>query len=198
MRSNSGLLPALISDPEGKKKVYLLVDNLSAAAVSLAKVTHDLETGKGALPILLHDEEFGRAFTQNLKTFSEQLESIGRKLDEGQGTAGKLINDPALFDAANRLVVGVDQSALLRWLIKDRQKAAIKTEYDAAKKTAAASATPTPGATAEVRFVKAARHGRSRIHRLAPPPTVSSPGATGRWSSTTSTTSTIRPSSART
>ncbi len=144
LRSNSGLLPALISDPEGKKKVYLLVDNLSAAAVSLAKITHNLETGKGALPILLHDEEFGRAFTQNLKTFSEQLESIGRKLDEGQGTAGKLINDPALFDAANRLVVGVDQSALLRWLIKDRQKAAIKTEYDAAKKTAAAAATPTP------------------------------------------------------
>ncbi|HMF09355.1 MAG TPA: hypothetical protein VKJ00_09495, partial [Thermoanaerobaculia bacterium] len=61
---------------------------------------------------------------------TRRLDSIGRKLDEGQGTAGKLINDPSLFDAANRLVVGVDESSLLRWLVKNRQKAGIKKEYD--------------------------------------------------------------------
>lgn len=146
MKSNSGAIPALLSDPEGKKKVYALVDNLSAAAVSLARIARNLETGNGALPILLHDEEFGKAFTHNLKSFSERLDSIGRKLDEGQGTAGKLINDPALFDAADRLVVGVDQSALLRWLIKNRQKAGIKKEYDEAQK-AARMPTPTPTPT---------------------------------------------------
>ncbi|MGH9363948.1 MAG: MlaD family protein [Thermoanaerobaculia bacterium] len=147
MKSNSGAIPALLADPEGKKKVYALVDNLSAAAVSLAKVARDLETGNGALPLLLHDEKFGKEFTQNLKSFSERLDSIGRKLDQGTGTAGKLINDPELFDAAHRLVVGVDQSALLRWLIKDRQKAAIKKEYDEAQKAAPApTPTPTPPA----------------------------------------------------
>jgi phospholipid/cholesterol/gamma-HCH transport system substrate-binding protein len=143
MRSNSGAIPALLSDPEGKKKVYALVDNLSAAAVSLAKVAQNLETGHGALPLLLRDEEFGRAFTQNLKSFSERLDSIGRKLDEGHGTAGKLINDPALFDAANRLVVGVDESSLLRWLVRNRQKAGIHKEYTEAQK-AARTPTPTP------------------------------------------------------
>jgi phospholipid/cholesterol/gamma-HCH transport system substrate-binding protein len=143
MKSNSSLISALISDPEGKKKVYGLVDNLSAAAVSLAKVAKNLETGEGALPLLLRDEQFGRAFTQNLKSFSERLDSIGRKLDEGHGTAGKLINDPAIFDAANRLVVGIDQSSLLRWLVKDRQKAAIRKEYNDAQK-AARTPTPTP------------------------------------------------------
>lgn len=151
MKSNSGAIPALLSDPEGKKKVYGLVDNLSAAAVSLAKVAKNLETGDGALPLLLRDEQFGRAFTQNLKSFSERLDSIGRKLDEGHGTAGKLINDPAIFDAANRLVVGIDQSSLLRWLVKNRQKAGIKKEYNDEQKAAGASAptptpTPTPGA----------------------------------------------------
>jgi phospholipid/cholesterol/gamma-HCH transport system substrate-binding protein len=153
MNSGNGALPALLSDPEGKQKVYALLDNLALATASLAKVTENLEKGNGALPILLHDEKFGREFTKNLLQFSQQLDSIGRKLDEGQGTAGKLINDPALFDAANRLVVGVDESALLRWLIKDRQKAGIKKEYkdEVSRQTATAVAvsqraptTPTP------------------------------------------------------
>jgi phospholipid/cholesterol/gamma-HCH transport system substrate-binding protein len=130
MRTNTGAIPALLSDPEGKKKVYALLDNLSVAAISLGKVTEDLDKGSGALPLLIRDEKLGKEFTNNLRNFSRRLDSIGRKLDEGQGTAGKLINDPALFDAANRLVVGVDQSSLLRWIIKNRQRAGIKKEYD--------------------------------------------------------------------
>jgi phospholipid/cholesterol/gamma-HCH transport system substrate-binding protein len=143
MKSNTGAIPALLADPEGKKKIYALVDHLSVAAASLARVAQNLEKGSGALPLLLHDEEFGKAFTQNLKSFSERLDSIGRKLDEGQGTAGMLINDPTLFDAANRLVVGVDESALLRWLLKDRQKAGIRKDYRERQK-AARTPTPTP------------------------------------------------------
>ena len=153
VRTGNGAIPALLSDPEGKKKIYALLDTLATAAVSLARVTESLEKGSGALPILLHDERFGKAFTGNLRDFSQSLESIGRKLDEGQGTAGKLINDPALFDAANHLVVGVNESALLRWLIKDRQKAGIKKEYHEAQErqrtppaTDPAVATPTPSA----------------------------------------------------
>jgi len=110
---------------------------------NLARVTENLEKGNGALPILLHDEEFGRAFTGNLRSFAKSLDSIGKKLDDGTGTAGKLINDPSLFDAANRLAVGVNESALLRWLIKDRQKAGIQKEYDEYTRTP----TPTPHAS---------------------------------------------------
>jgi len=130
LRTNTGAIPALLSDPEGKKKVYTLMDNLSAAGLSLARVAEGLEKGDGTLPLLLRDEKLGKEFTNNLRNFSRSLDSIGRKLDEGKGTAGKLINDPSLFEAANRLVVGVDQSRLLRWLIKNRQKAGIKQEYE--------------------------------------------------------------------
>ncbi len=76
------------------------------------------------------------------------MNSISRKLDDGTGTAGKLINDPAIFDAANRLVVGVDQSAILRWLVKDRQKSGIKKEYkDYKDEVARLSATPAAAAS---------------------------------------------------
>jgi phospholipid/cholesterol/gamma-HCH transport system substrate-binding protein len=145
VRTGNGAIPALLSDPEGKKKIYTLVDNLGLAAAGLAKITENLEKGSGAIPILLHDAQFGKAFTGNLKSLSEHLDSISRKLDEGQGTAGKLINDPSVYDGANRLVVGVNESALLRWLIKDRQKSGIQKEYDdAVRAQGAAAVSPTP------------------------------------------------------
>jgi phospholipid/cholesterol/gamma-HCH transport system substrate-binding protein len=149
MRSGDGAIPALLADPEGKKKIYALIDNLAASAEALARITQTLEKGDGALPILLRDEQFGRAFSKNLLEFSERLNSITKKLDEGEGTAGKLINDPSVYDAANRLVVGVNESALLRWLIKDRQKAAIKKEYK--EEVRRLSATPVPAAAAAAR-----------------------------------------------
>lgn len=143
IRTGNGAIPALLSDPEGKKKVYALLDELSTTAAGLVRIVDNLEKGHGAIPILLHDPEFGRAFTTNLRSLSEHLDSISRKLDDGEGTAGKLINDPSLFDAANHLAVGVNESAILRWLIKDRQKAGIKKEYDE-RKAKDASLTPTP------------------------------------------------------
>jgi phospholipid/cholesterol/gamma-HCH transport system substrate-binding protein len=130
LRSNNGMLAALLSDPEGKKKVYTFLDNLTTASGSLATTLQSLEKDNGALAILLRDEQFGKEFTQNLRSFSKSLDSIGRKLDSGQGTAGKLINDPAIFDAANHLVIGIDESRLLRWLIRNRQRAGIKKVYD--------------------------------------------------------------------
>jgi phospholipid/cholesterol/gamma-HCH transport system substrate-binding protein len=146
VRSGNGAIPALLSDPEGKKKVYELVDNLTTAASNLTLITQNLQKGNGTIPILLNDPRFGKEFTENLRSFSAHLDSISRKLDEGDGTAGKLINDPAIFDAANRLVVGVNESAFLRWLIKDRQKAGIKKEYNDARRalTATPLATATP------------------------------------------------------
>jgi len=152
VRTGKGAIPALLADPEGKQKVFTLLDNLAVASQSLAHVTEKLEKGDGALPILLRDESFGRAFSNNLLEISKRLNSIARKLDEGEGTAGKLINDSELFDAANRLVVGVDESAFLRWLVKNRQKAGIKKEYhdEVRRQTAspaplaAAPTTPTP------------------------------------------------------
>jgi phospholipid/cholesterol/gamma-HCH transport system substrate-binding protein len=140
LNNGTGMIPALLSDPEGKKKVYDLVDRLGVTAESLAKATEQLNTGKGAIPTLLHDEAFSREFTNNLQNLSRRLDSIARKLDEGQGTVGKLINDPALFDAANHIVVGIDESALLRWLIRDRQKSGIKKEYNEVQKQNTAAA----------------------------------------------------------
>jgi phospholipid/cholesterol/gamma-HCH transport system substrate-binding protein len=155
MRTNTGAIGALLSDPEGKTKVYGLLDNLSAAALSLAAVARQLEKGDGAIPRLIRDERYGKELTDNLRSFSRRLDSIGRKLDEGTGTAGRLINDPAIFDAANDIIVGIDESQILRWLIRNRQKSGIKKRYESEQANPApesldspeAAPTPTPSPT---------------------------------------------------
>jgi len=142
MRNNTGAVGALISDPEGKKKVYAFLDNLTNAAGSLGNAVTQLEKGNGTLALLLRDEKFGKEFTQNLLGFSKSLDSIGRKLDSGQGTAGRLINDPAIFDAASHVVVGIDESTLLRWLIRNRQRAGIRKEYNETVRKRGSAAEP--------------------------------------------------------
>ncbi|MGH9443576.1 MAG: hypothetical protein ACRD16_15015, partial [Thermoanaerobaculia bacterium] len=133
MDKRDGALPALIADPEGKKKVYALIDNLSQAGVSLARVSSDLDKGKGLLPVLLHDESFSRDFRQHLANLAAHLDAVSAKLDSRDGTLGKFISDPSLYDAANDIVVGVNDSKLLRWLIRDRQKRGIKERYEKAR-----------------------------------------------------------------
>src|SRR5262249_49171634 len=102
LQTNTGAIPALLNDPEGRQKVYQLLDNLSVASASLGKVVQQLEKGEGTIPLLLHDEKTGKEITRNLRDFTQRLDNIGRKLDEGHGTAGKLINDPALYQEAHR------------------------------------------------------------------------------------------------
>lgn len=124
-----GALSALLSDPESKRKVYAMIDRVSEAAISIGRASQSLEKGDGALPMLLHDEAFGRRLRERLDNFTEHLDSVGKKLDDGKGSAARLINDPALFEAVDDILVGVNDSKLLRWLIRDRQKSGIRHRY---------------------------------------------------------------------
>src|SRR5262249_6327988 len=132
LKKNTRALAALVSGPEGKKKPYGVLAKPSTAGTALATATSQPPKGQGTLVVLLRDEKFGKEFTGHLNNFAKSLDSIGQKLDNGTGTAGKLINDPAIFDAANHVVIGIDESWMLRWLIRDRQKSGIEKEYNEA------------------------------------------------------------------
>jgi hypothetical protein len=67
---------------------------------------------------------------------------VAAKLDSKDGTAGRLIADPAVADAINDILVGINESKTLRWLVRDRQKAGIQKRYEDAQ--AAPAATPVP------------------------------------------------------
>ncbi|HUM03260.1 MAG TPA: MlaD family protein [Thermoanaerobaculia bacterium] len=127
--SGEGIVPALLSDPEGKKKFYAMVDSVKATADALAAFSKDLSSGQGAIPRLVRDEAFSKEFLADLKRLSAHLANVAAKLDSTDGTAGRLIADPAVYDAINDFLVGVNESKFLRWLVRDRQKSGIEKRY---------------------------------------------------------------------
>ena len=142
--TGEGLVPALLSDPEGKKKFFAMVDSLQATAEGLASFSKDLKSGNGLLGQLVSNGDFSKEFLDDLKKLSSHLANVAAKLDSTEGTAGRLIADPTVHAAIDDILVGINESKLLRWLIRDRQRSGIKKRYDGAQKGLAATPVPTP------------------------------------------------------
>jgi phospholipid/cholesterol/gamma-HCH transport system substrate-binding protein len=121
-----------------------ITHNLSQASRDLAVFTASLNRGGGGLvPRLLGDQAYGREITDKLRKTVDNLAMVTGKVASGQGTLGKLVQDPQIYDALNNMVVGVNQNKMLRWLVQNRQKAGIAKRYqDATKGQSAGSPAP--------------------------------------------------------
>jgi uncharacterized phage infection (PIP) family protein YhgE len=144
-----GLLPGLLNDPQAKKKFDDTLASLQTAAQNVEHFSSGLEQSDALVPKLFKDEEYGRKVTADLSALIDQLNEVSNRLTHGEGSAAKLINDPQIYDAVNDIVIGVEESKLLRWLIRNRQKAGIKKRYDDAQKAPEGTANPAPPATPE-------------------------------------------------
>jgi phospholipid/cholesterol/gamma-HCH transport system substrate-binding protein len=133
--SGSGALPALMSDPEGKKRVMELVENLRATSANLATFSASLQKGEGLLPRLINDKEYGDDALNEFKGLITQLNDAVRKINAGEGTAGKLIADPSVYESVNDILIGINESKLLRWLIRNRQQKGIETRVEQMQRT---------------------------------------------------------------
>ncbi|MHB1045104.1 MAG: MlaD family protein [Thermoanaerobaculia bacterium] len=148
-----GLVPALLGDPEGKRKFFAMVDSLNATAEGLSGFSRELSSGSGLLPKLVRDEAFAKELTDDLRRISSSLASVAEKVDRGEGTAARIVNDPALFEAIDDILVGVNESKVLRWLVRNRQRSGIQARYEEAtsKGTPPAPETLGPAPTPEPR-----------------------------------------------
>jgi phospholipid/cholesterol/gamma-HCH transport system substrate-binding protein len=130
-RSGPGLLPGLLNDPAPRAQLNETLASLHQVARDLQSFTAALESNDDALlPRLVKDKEYGRDITEQLRQIVKNLNEVSVKLDRGNGTAAKLVNDPQIYDAVNDILVGVNQSRLLRWLIRNRQKKGIEKRYE--------------------------------------------------------------------
>lgn len=151
--SGDGMVPALLHDPEGKKKIYELVDNLRVTSANLAAFSSTLQNGQGIVPRLLNDREYGDQALTEFTSLLQQLNTTVQKINNGQGTAGKFIADPSIYESINDILIGINESKVLRWLIRNRQQSGIQKRYDEekqapppppAKSTVAPAAPPPP------------------------------------------------------
>lgn len=161
--SNNGMLPALLGDPEGKKKVYDLVDNLQKTSANLALFSASLKEGQGLVPRLLNDKAYGDQALTEFTSLVGQLSETVKKINNGEGTAGKIVNDPTVYESINDILIGINESKMLRWLIRNRQQKGIEKRYDTEQKVAPAPPTPEPP-PATVPVVPAASDGTNSAH----------------------------------
>jgi phospholipid/cholesterol/gamma-HCH transport system substrate-binding protein len=136
--ANTGALPALLGDPEGKKKVYDLVENLRTTSANLALFTASMKEGQGLVPRLLNDKAYGDQALGEFQQLVMSLDATVKKINAGEGTAGKIVNDPTVYESINDILIGINESKLLRWLIRNRQQKGIEKRYDNEQKSAPA------------------------------------------------------------
>jgi phospholipid/cholesterol/gamma-HCH transport system substrate-binding protein len=133
---------ALLRDPEGSQTVWEMIQTLQSATQALAAVAEELATGEGTLPRLMQDQEYAESFLEDLHGLVENLRSATQKIDEGEGTAGALINDPQMYKDIENVVRGVKSSKVLSWFIRNRRKKGEKVEQKELKEIAATAGQP--------------------------------------------------------
>ena len=131
--SGEGLAPALLTDTTTRERFDNTLASLETAAADLAAFTKEMRDSKGLLHKLLLDEQYGEKVSGELEQTLSRINRLTAELESGDGTAAKLIHDPAIYEAVQDIVIGVNESKLLRWLIRNRQKAGIEKRYEEAR-----------------------------------------------------------------
>lgn len=113
----------LTRNPEAGERALSMINNLSDISHSLAQIGKHLQMEEGALlPRLLTDEQYASKVLNDLQSTARSLRSISEKLDKGQGTAGRLINDPTVYEGIENVLYGINKSRFLKWLIRHNRK----------------------------------------------------------------------------
>ncbi len=128
--SGPGALSALLNDATLRANLVRSVAQLEATTRRIDSILARVEAGESFLGKLLTDVESGERMARELEQLLVQLAIVAEKLASGQGTAGKLLDDPSIYEAVQDVVVGVQESALLRWLVRNRQQRGIRERYE--------------------------------------------------------------------
>ena len=123
-----------MNDPAAKQKMYATVDNLQKTSENLAAFTAAAQSGQGILPRLLNDKAYADEALTEFNTLVKQLNVTVAKINNAEGTAGKIIADPGLYESINDILIGINESKLLRWLIRNRQQSGIERRVEEQKK----------------------------------------------------------------
>lgn len=117
LNSTDGFAGTLIHDKEFSEKTKKSIATVLDGFEKIGKKLSETEDS-AILNILLKDKEVGEDLKQSLK----HLKNILEKIDNGTGTLGKMVNDPSLYNNAEKVFSGAKESRLLRGVIKHYKK----------------------------------------------------------------------------
>ena len=128
--SGQGTLGMLLTDTQQRERLERSLASIERTAANLETATNSLQEERALLPKLLGDEAYGDKLTAELQALVENLNRVAEKIDRGPGSAAQMINDPALYQAMKDIVTGIDESAILRRLIRNRQKKGVEKRLE--------------------------------------------------------------------
>jgi phospholipid/cholesterol/gamma-HCH transport system substrate-binding protein len=118
LNRGEGTLGRLINDPKLHDELLVTVGEIKGAAdqakdfmANAQAILADVRSGRGTLGVLLYDQEAGN----NIKVVAKNLRELSDKINQGQGTLGKLLSDDSLYlqaqgtlKKADRAIEGLD------------------------------------------------------------------------------------------
>lgn len=109
-------------------KVEHIMTSLQTASKEIQELSIKLNSPQSAVGQLLSPNAASGAnqSLKNITSATQSLSSILRKIDEGYGTIGALINDPTLYEDLKVLMGGAKRNALLKFVVRESLKKAEK------------------------------------------------------------------------
>lgn len=130
MEEGEGALPKLLNDPATAQKVDDTLAELQSAATALSDFVQEVESSEGLLQRMLMDEEYGEEVAGQVREVVERIDRLTYEVAEGDGTLAQLIQDPEIYQSLQDILVGINESRILRWLIRNRQEKGIEARYE--------------------------------------------------------------------
>lgn len=125
INEGKGVVGLLVTElNEGKDAKQSLIDFFAA----LEKFSQSMKDSNSLAYKLFIDEKFGEELAQNLLSISESLNSILKKVDKGEGTAGALINDKEVYDSLSLAAKGIQKSGVVKWYLEKKAREAARDE----------------------------------------------------------------------
>jgi phospholipid/cholesterol/gamma-HCH transport system substrate-binding protein len=94
----------------------------------LKRVSARLDTSNGIFAKLVDDSPYSAEVAENIRVTMANLAAITKKINEGKGTLGALVNERTLYDGAEDVFAGVNDSKFGRWMLRHYQKKGIELE----------------------------------------------------------------------
>lgn len=79
-------------------------DTMHHTSEQLGEAASRFNQGRGLLPQLVENQAYAEDVMANLRSSSQDLSQILHKINSGQGTVGKLVNDPTMYNAVSGML----------------------------------------------------------------------------------------------
>ncbi|MCJ7663775.1 MAG: MlaD family protein [Desulfobacterales bacterium] len=97
-------------------KLEEAIDVINTILIDVREISSQVRGGKGLLHAILYDPAGGE-LVNNLSSAAQSANNIVKKVEQGEGTLGGIINDPTVYEDLKVILGGAKRSTVIKGLI---------------------------------------------------------------------------------